>query len=119
MDDKDHPLSHSYVIRDVAMTLAECLTLSAQLTGYEANPLSQAEKLFKSLTGLAAIPALTPDEMNYVRKKLVYTAAITIPKRPLPRREISHEAEVLFNLAREMHLVMPEMERRGAADKLN
>lgn len=72
----------------------------------EEDPIPQAEKLFLSTTGLREIPAFNDDEINYLRHKLIETAAIQ--GRVSSLEELRQAANQLFMEAEIRNIIRRE-----------
>jgi hypothetical protein len=88
-----------------ARRLATCFNLSARISSHDGNPLSHAEDLFTETTGLAAIPAFNDDEENYLKLKLVETAATINAGNLYSVADLDEAATVLIRTAQGMKLL--------------
>ncbi|HYD17098.1 MAG TPA: hypothetical protein VEF76_01300 [Patescibacteria group bacterium] len=88
-----------------AKRLATCFNLSAAMTPRDGNPLGHAEDLFTQMTGLAVIPQFNEDEQNYLKLKLVETAADINRGSLQNMRDLEEAAGVLHATARQMKLL--------------
>lgn len=88
-----------------AKRLATCFNLSARMHPRDGNPLAHAEDLFTAMTGLAVVPQFNEDEENYLKLKLVETAAILNEGNLFSMRDLDEASEVLHQTARRMKLI--------------
>lgn len=88
-----------------AKRLAACFNLSARISSRDGNPLSYAEDLFTETTGLAAVPAFNGDEENYLKLKLVETAAAINAGSLYSVADLDEAADVLIRTAQRMKLI--------------
>ncbi len=88
-----------------AKRLATCFNLSARMTPRDGNPLGHAEDLFTATTGLAVVPQFNDDETNYLKLKLVETAAMLNQGNIHNMRDLEEAADVLHKTARRMSLI--------------
>lgn len=88
-----------------AKRLATAFNLSARMHPRDGNPLSHAEDLFTEMTGLAVVPQFNRDEENYLKLKLVETAAILNQGSLYSMRDLDEAAEVLHKTAIGMKLL--------------
>lgn len=88
-----------------AKRLAVCFNLSARMQSRDGNPLSHAEDLFTKMTGLAVVPQFNADEQNYLKLKLVETAAVLNQGSLYGTRDLDEAAGVLHETARGMKLL--------------
>lgn len=88
-----------------ARRLAFCFNISARMLSQDGNPLSHAQALFRETTGLESVPAFNVDEQNYLKLKLIETAAIRDQGNTYSLDELRKAANVLFLDARNMDLI--------------
>ena len=88
-----------------ARRLAFCFNISARMVPQDANPLSHAEELFKSTTGLESVPFFNEDEENFLKLNFLKTAAIRDYAQTYSSEELEEAANVLYLEAKSMSLV--------------
>jgi hypothetical protein len=88
-----------------ARRLAFCFNVSARMVSQDRNPLSHAEALFRTTTGLETVPAFNRDEENYLKLTLIETAAIRDRGDAFSLDELREAANLLYLDAREMSLI--------------
>ena len=88
-----------------AKRLATCFNLSARMTPRDGNPLAHVEDLFTAMTGLAVVPQFNSDEENYLKLKLVETAAILNQGSIHSLRDLDEASDVLHRTAKAMKLI--------------
>lgn len=88
-----------------AKRLATAFNLSARMAPRDGNPLAHAEDLFTAMTGLAMVPQFNEDETNYLKLKLVETAAMLNQGSIKNLKDLDEASEVLHQTARRMKLI--------------
>jgi hypothetical protein len=100
-----------------AKRLAFCFNISARMVPQDGNPLSHAEELFKTSTGLDAVPFFNSDERNYLKLKLFETAAIRDQGHVLSIDELDDSAKMLYLAAKDMNLIRDKYDWQGWQDE--
>lgn len=108
-----------YNVGPAARRLAFCFNVSARMVSQDGNPLSHAEELFKASTGLDAVPAFNSDEQNYLKLKLIETAAIRDQGQMFSMEDVRDSANVLLLAAKEMNLIRRDDKPRDSERHLS